>query len=228
MVEKDEVDQSLLGIVNSRDRLKFADNFTTKKQFKSTGVKRVLVLASFPQIVGEKYEFIRPLIEKMGYDRLRSEHDLPTYLCSDLKVILVLVGQQTATATFPCPYCLKTRASFANPSLTPAKGRTFEGNYEFFVRYQNECGSNKQQAHVFFDVVNRPMGIFPEQGEILDSIPPPELHCMLGIGNGLHDELAYWDSVNNTTLVRDWSASLNLTREEYHGGQFESFEQGPP
>ncbi|GLV33226.1 hypothetical protein CBL_08394 [Carabus blaptoides fortunei] len=53
-------------------------------------------------LVGETYENVKTLFE------LTKVNEIPFKFNSDLKLILIINGQQTATATYPCPYCFIT------------------------------------------------------------------------------------------------------------------------
>jgi hypothetical protein len=205
-----------------RHRLKFSESYLVKKAFKSTGVKRLLPLAVFPNI-GEKYESVRSILDWMKYDLVRTEHDAVTFLCADFKVILPLVGMQTAASSHPCPYCFMHKDHFdcSSEHVCPnSKERTFEANYEQYCQFQAATDGDRRYAQAFFNVVNRPMFIFPESGLIIHSVPPPELHIYIGIFNHLFDfgvkfseEWMHW-----------WAFSLHQTREAYFGGTFEGNE----
>jgi hypothetical protein len=77
----------------------------------SLGVKRILPLSVFPDF-GEKWESIRLLLDRMDYQTV-ADRCRQTFLCADLKVILVLIGQQSTASTHPCPYCLMSKDHFA-------------------------------------------------------------------------------------------------------------------
>jgi hypothetical protein len=187
-------------------------------------VKRILPLSVFPDF-GEKWEPISQLLDWMGYQAV-AERGVQTFLCADLKVILVLIGQQSAASTHPCPYCLMNRDHFACNVPDPlhncpnSNPRTFENNYHWFCEWMSATDGDKSVAKSFFNVVNKPASIFPENGFILDSVPPPELHIYIGIFNRLFDFASEFDK----TLLHSWARDLHQTREEYWGGTFEGNE----
>ena len=64
-------------------------------------VYKLIILAIVPQIK-ETYENVKTLFE------LTKVNEIPFKFTSDLKLLLIINGQQTATATYPCPYCFIT------------------------------------------------------------------------------------------------------------------------
>lgn len=68
------------------------------KRGKLTSVDKLIMLCLVPQIK-ESYENMKLLFELTGIN------DIPFKFVADFKLLLIINGQQTATATYPCPYC---------------------------------------------------------------------------------------------------------------------------
>lgn len=69
-----------------------------RKVDKVTSVHKLIMLAIVPAIK-ESYENVKILFDLMKIN------DIPFKFVSDLKLLLIVNGQQTATSSFPCPYC---------------------------------------------------------------------------------------------------------------------------
>lgn len=63
------------------------------------------------------------------------------------------------------------------------------------------------------------MDIFPQVGVVIEHIPIPELHLLLGITNRLYKEC-----VSELPAAEQWSKQFNLVRERYHSKTFEGNE----
>lgn len=200
-----------------RKRTKFSDSVSARKLYRSTGARRVLVLAMFPKI-GEGYDSIRDILEKMRFEAVREQRGLHTKVSADLKVILVLVGQQSIGSTYNCPYCLKPRRSFRVLRLYEL--RTFAGNYYWYCVFVEIFNGDKQFAKDCYNCVRAPMSIFPGSGKIVNEIPPPELHLFIGFFNDLYDMVLKFDEI----LSEEWTDYSHAVREEYFGGTFEGNE----
>jgi glutaredoxin len=144
IVEKSEVESPRL-----QSRLRHEDSFLTSSRFKSTGVNRVVILAVVPDI-GEKHWHMRELLAKMKYYRVSSILGLETLVCTDMKMVLCMCGQQTASSSFPCPYCYKAKKDFRNIGLR-AKERTFQGNHEYALEWASEEKRDRSKLANFYN-----------------------------------------------------------------------------
>lgn len=79
-------------------RAKYVDGGTTSREGTLTGVQRLLMLAVVPNIK-ETYDNIKLLFD------LIQINNIPFKFVSDFKVILIVNGQQTASSSYPSPYC---------------------------------------------------------------------------------------------------------------------------
>lgn len=96
-------------------RSRYEDGGTAFKQGKLTGVQRLLLLAVVPKIK-ETHENIKLLFDLIQINKI------PFKFASDFKVILIINGQQTASSTYPCPYCFVTLEDLRNKDAENDKG----------------------------------------------------------------------------------------------------------
>ena len=87
--------------VPARKRLRFEDGISPKK-FRSTSVRKLLILAIVPGIK-ENYENVANVLMLLNF------HDIPTSptvrYTADLKMINLLLGLMSAASRFPCSWC---------------------------------------------------------------------------------------------------------------------------
>jgi len=171
----------------------------SSQHFSNNGVKRLLLLAVVPESK-EDYDILAKFLANLNL-----EPGL-FHLCADLKVINISVGIMSHSARYPCPFCHWQKDS-KMPSDTM---RSFEGIREWHKKW-NDSGAKPDKLKYFYNCRNDPMGIFPETGRVIDHIPLPELHIMLGVTNKLFEEMikVYPDGIQ-------WAQKLNLVKEAYH------------
>ena len=76
--------------------------------------------------------------------------------------------------------------------------------------------NKRRNAPKYKSCVNEPLIPGKDTDEILDLIPPPSLHLLLGVANTLLDKLQEkWDQAYT------WAESHGITRKNYHGGKME-------
>uniref|UniRef100_A0A1I8I002 PPM-type phosphatase domain-containing protein n=1 Tax=Macrostomum lignano TaxID=282301 RepID=A0A1I8I002_9PLAT len=100
-------------------------------------------------------------------------------LACDFKLANITSGIQSHSSSHPCLYC--------------------EGRPPWEVPAQRGCSAQ-------FDTWQPPLLPGSDSAELLDVVPPPELHMMLGIGSNK----AY-----------EWAYEAGICRQQYHGGCLE-------
>ena len=92
-------------------------------------------------------------------------------------------------------------------------------------QYKEQCQKGKKPRPLdFFNSIEEPL--FKDLGDevqILDLIPPPELHLMLGVTSKIYEEvlLRLERDGEDRQRVEHWAAARNIVREEYRGGALE-------
>ena len=104
--------------------------------------------------------------------------DLPFLVASDFKLLNVILGLCGHGGKFACCYCEAAKG------LEPGNPRTFARLIDCYKRYV-EAGSNPKMMMNFFNVVNAPLLRMDQDIELLDAVPPPELHCLMAVVNHL-------------------------------------------
>jgi hypothetical protein len=123
----------------------------------------------------------------------------------------IIVGIQSASATFPCPWC-EGKA----PWIEPAQLRTIARIKQLASEYEKAGKSNKE-ANKFFNCVNPPLLNGDDNATILSLVPPPELHLLLGITNTIFTHLnKQWEE--NRAFI--WAEQQNIVRINYRGGVY--------
>lgn len=214
-------------------RSTYAEGGTVGKKAKLTSVKRLILLCVVPDIK-ESYENLDLLF------KLTNINEIPFKFVGDLKILLTINGQQTASATYPCPYCFVTLRDLRNSNTAPSadssngpsisyasdalddnefsKLKTFGDLKKDYAKF---CvtGKNKKYAPECRSTVNLPL--FNEHDEItvLEKAIVPELHIIQGFVNRL-----FWEGLvpllgEEKALL--WPKKLHVIPKNYHGRVFE-------
>lgn len=64
--------------------------------------------------------------------------------------------------------------------------------------------------------VAQPLHMFPPDEDVIEIVPPPELHIMLGVVNWLYDILE-----NHFDGAEKWYRQYHISKSPYHGNKFE-------
>lgn len=140
---------------------------------KDTGVKKVILLCIAPK-VQENYKNVSMLWSALNID------DLDYTIATDLKLANILTGLQNHASEHPCIYCDAKKSEF----YSCGNIRTIKSCHE---DYKHWCldGCDRKKAKNFNNCINIPIfknkdGNLISDTLIMDIIPPPELHMMLG------------------------------------------------
>ena len=174
---------------------------------KSSGSSHTLLVAVSPKVPENPYNF-KKVLEIIKAHRVKM-----LYQC-DLKADSSLVGIQSAACKHPCIYCNTDDLSKAG---TPRTIGTICERHQAYL----DSGLDKKHLKDYENCANFPLITDDYEGdknkEILDLVPPPGLHMMLGIVN---QKVKVLETVI-PTLVDEWVKHSNAPRNAYHGGVFE-------
>lgn len=216
-----------------RKRISYADGGSMAKKAKVSSVKRVILLCIVPDIK-ETYENIQKLLD------LTKLNDIPFKFVSDFKMLLIINGQQIASAMYPCPYCFVALHELRNKEVveleqpntsTACSSSTVEsisGNSKRLKTYGDlrkdydkfcSTGKKKKYAKECHSTINPPLFTEDDDHEVLKKCIIPELHIVLGFANHL-----FWNGLvpilgEEKALL--WPKSLNIIYKGYHGRCFE-------
>lgn len=176
--------------------------------FKDSGVKRVFLLAIAPSIQ-ENYHNLQKIWVSLGMNSLQRKYVIAT----DLKLSNMLLGLMAHGALHPCCWCEIDK----NNLHEKGTARTMENLQQHFWDYM-ESGRNATKAKEYFNVAHPSLlhvNDVKTTVSVLEWIPPPELHLLMGPTNAIYKGLAdIWPDVNL------WLKACHVEREEIHGGSF--------
>lgn len=209
----------------SEKRTKYSDGGTSSKTRKLSSVHRAILLYYCPYSVKETYQNIKHLFE------LTSINNIPFKFVSDFKLILIVNGLQTASVSYPSPYCFVTLKSLRdrshhniinddqdddgevnnnmNISDTCMKLRTYGDLKESYGRFR-ALGHKKKFAKDCHSTINAALFQEDDSTFVIEKCVIPELHILQGVVNHL-----FWDGL--VPLVGREQASKNYQGDVFEG-----------
>lgn len=183
-----------------KKRQKYGDGIAANK-FKDSGVNKLLVLAIAPN-TQENYSNVVQLWSSLGINNFEGT------VATDLKLANILVGIMSHASLYPCTWCYSSKNEMNKCGLY----RTVGNSLENYLKW-HEAGEKKQDAKKFMNCTNPPVFDTSQDRAILEIIPPPELHLMLGVVNTLYTNLIKESEPD----ALQWAQKCSVTREVYHG-----------
>ena len=144
-----------------------------------TGVKQLLILALGPG-VKESHENLKLILEALKIFNLK--HDFS--IASDMKLYSILLGIQPHSSTYPCIWCEGKKCEYDHnaPLRTLGSCREYARKFKEAVARAESIGKKPPlPKDGFFCSENEPLLPGLDATEIIDLLPPPELHLMTGI-----------------------------------------------
>ena len=181
-----------------------------KELFKDSGVKKIFLLAVAP--IQENYYNLNKIWQKLNLnDLLKDDATIST----DLKLANLICGIGTHASTFPCTWCTaeKNKLHLKGTIRTISE---IKNNYEKY----SAAGSNPKNAKNFESCINMPVFHEISDRKILDLLPPPELHLMLGAVNSIINHICNDEQCK--TDADQWIKECFVERKvTYHGCSLE-------
>lgn len=218
--------------INDKKRTLYSQGGTLAKRARLLSVKRVVILGIVPDI-SETYENVKLLFDKIRINNISFK------FVSDFKLLLIINGQQTASAMYPCPYCFvslkdlrKTddtvpefdiNAHSSNSQQSPdvenlVRLKTYGDLRKDFEKFEL-TGRNLKYTQECHSTINSPLFEESDSTTVLEKCIVPELHILQGFVNHL-----FWKGLV-PLLGRDkalmWPQSLGLVSKNYQGETFE-------
>ena len=133
-------------------------------------------------------------------------------IATDLKLINILLGLQNHSCSHPCCWCDVQKDELHKKG----KQRTFGSLIDLFFNY-SDANAKRDDAAKYGNVIHLPLIEAQENDTpVIQIVPPPELHLLLGPTNKLYSSLErVWPALEG------WLQSIHIKKTEYHGGQFE-------
>ncbi|KAJ6639211.1 hypothetical protein Bhyg_11953 [Pseudolycoriella hygida] len=193
------------------------------------GEVRLILVCIVPNIK-ETYDNVEILWD------LTQLNKIPFKFVSDFKLLLIIVGQETANSTYSCPFCFINLSDLRdgepgaktlylgkdNVALQISeeclKLKTFGDLSESFKKFEDQNCDKKNAKHCHI-TVNLPLFDESDEMHIIEKAVIPELHEVQGIVNHI-----FFDGLV-PLLGRDNAMKrpkkLNLISKHYHGEMFE-------
>lgn len=197
-------------------KIPYSDGGSFAKKRKLNSVYRLILLCIVPNIK-ETYENVKKIVE------LTQLNDIPFKFVSDFKLLLIAIGQQTATATYPCPYCFVKLNELQNHDVQSIELKTFKHLKQDYTKFKSS-GKDKKNAPQCHSVVNHPLFVKEDDDEddnihVIEKCILPELHLLQGFVNHL-----FWNGLvplvgREKALL--WPKKLKQIPKNYHGDIFE-------
>lgn len=102
--------------------------------------------------------------------------------------------------------------------ITLGESANFRTIGSIVMNYSNwqASGGKKNDAKNYANCIQQPVVTGDSNKLILDVIPPPELHLMLGVVNTVFDHML----ISFSNEANAWAKSCNFTRDMTHGSSF--------
>jgi len=191
---------------NGRKRMKLSDGVASKT-LKDSGVKKLFILAIVPN-VEENYTNVLTLWRLL---QLTNPSTLSPYcIATDLKLANIMVGLMAHGSAHPCTWC-----DVAKPDLWSTGQLRTLGSIKEKFRDWSSAGGVLNKAKYHGNCVHEPIFMGAADKKVIDIIPLPELHLMIGPVNTLFNAL-----IKKWPEALQWADTCSVTREAIHGGSF--------
>lgn len=181
-------------------RQSYSDGIRAKKS-KNSSVKKLFILALAPSSQ-ENYVNVFQLWEALGIN------DFKGTIATDLKLANIIVGIMSHASSFPCCWCYADKYNLGNDGELRYIGSGLK-NYMDWC----DAGSSPKDAKKFKNCIHLPIIQTSNDQLILDLIPPPELHLLLGVVNTIFSNMLeeFEEDANK------WAKNCSVQRERTHG-----------
>ena len=188
-------------------RKKYSDG-VAPKDILNTSVNKLLILAIVPELP-EKYENVSQLFSLLKLDEIGLEHIKIRY-AADLKMINLLLGLMSHSSSHPCSWCTINKSNLNDIGVP----RTF-GNLKSTFQIWIDAGGDMVNAKIYGNVIHPSVLSTKSDSLVIDLVPPPELHLLLGAVNTMYSGmLSIWPD------AATWVHKCNVTEDPMHGGCF--------
>ena len=181
----------------------------TDRLEKDTGAKHQMLVAVAEELP-ETYENVRQIWSLIQVDRVKA------IVACGLKLANILCGLQAHSSSHPCSWRSIDFTNLKKAGALRTLG-SFKESYKSFLSAGSILAKAKHTGNFF----HPPILSGADDTLILDILPPPELHLLLGIVNHIFQKMkSVWPNAEK------WPTSLNMKLSPYHGGMFEGNDCG--
>ena len=186
-------------------------------EFVDSGVEKLLLAAKVDNLE-ESHESVRVLFGLIKLSNVKGRVIGPDgdvvcqgyVLSADHKLINLAVGIMRHSSLHPCPWCDQDKYSLDKCG----NARTFGEIRDLALAYQ---GTDRKETKQFKCCVEVPsLGLARPTDEVIDLIPPGQLHLLLGVVNRCVKEIKKeWPG------IQLWFERLHIKESPQHGGKFD-------
>lgn len=187
--------QNVIQRSNRTLRQKYNDGIASKK-FSDAGVKKLILVGVVP-CAQENYPNVSTLW------KLLKINDFKGTIATDMKLANILAGLMGHSSCNPCAYCTATKDYLGKCGEYRSIGSCSKNYHDWL-----NAGGSKQRAKNYMNCTNLPVFEGEADDEIIDFLPPPELHLMTGVVNKLYDCML--QEFHSDALK--WAALCNVQR----------------
>lgn len=185
-------------------RQKYEDGIASKK-FCDTGVKKLFIIAA-SQSTQENHHNVSQLWAAVNINESLDKFN--GTVATDLKLANVLSGIMAHSSRFPCTYCTVSKDTL----IENAELRTLGMNLKNYSEWVG-AGSLSALSKLYKCCTQAPIITGDPEKLILEIMPPPELHLLLGVVNTIFNHmLAEYEDISLA-----WAKSCHVVREVRNG-----------
>lgn len=168
------------------------------------GVKKIIVIAIAPD-VQENYENVSKIWCLLNLNNLQATYKTNISIATDLKLANIICGLMTHSSAHPCTWCDISKTSLSSAGVMRTSDNICD-KYQLWL----QSGGDRKKAKLFGNCVNIPIFSWRNSStQIINVLPPPELHLMLGAVNTLFSAmLEKWPPI-----AMEWAQKCNVERE---------------
>lgn len=184
----------------------YSDGIGSNKKLDSS-VKKLFIIGLVPNIK-ENYQNALTVWLQLQLDNI----SLPYTIATDLKLANILCGLMSHGSNHPCTWCTVCKTDLLQGSCGDL--RTLGSLRKLYSSWY-DAGLARTSAKHYGNVIHSPIFKDVDEKLVLDIIPPPELHLLIGpvctMFNGLKKA---WPKAD------EWANLCNVEKEQYYGGVF--------
>lgn len=178
------------------------------KNFKDSGVNK-LFLIGLTEFSSENYHNLSIMWNLLHLIDF-FDGNISTSIAADLKLLNILVGLGSHSSSYPCTWCLAHKDQL----FITGKLRTIGECIDNYKSWEKN-GSKKQECKNFKSCSNIPLISSQREKKIIELIPPPELHLLIGVVNTIYDKMLK----NFDDICKLWIEKCNVEREILYGSE---------
>lgn len=192
---------SVVELLDDEDKNSSLKTNKKLKIFKDSGVKKLLILA-IAASTQENYDNVSKLWSLLEMNKFKGT------FAADLKLINILLGIMPHSSSYPCAWC----NSHKNELHLCGVYRTIRDLLKNYEDWKN-AGAVKKDAKKFKSCINPPVfSNTPKDTLVLDLVPPPELHLMLGVVNTIMSYMLIECKLDATEWIEKCHVQQEVTR----------------